>query len=86
MSLKTHIVLGTLLGVLLGVGAVAVLSRTASPGASSAEASESRRSESPEDAVSPAALRGPDALRGEFLGSDVSRPMRPGAKRRSLRS
>lgn len=80
MSLKAHIVLGTLLGVLLGVGAVTVLSRTAAPGASSAEASEPGGTDRPEDAVSPAASR------GDVLTGDISRPMRPGAVRRSLQS
>ncbi len=80
MSLKAHIAIGTLLGVLLGVGAVTMLSRPASPAASSAEASEPDRPERPQSAVSPAALRG-DAPTDGF-----SRPMRPGARRRSLQS
>ena len=79
MSLKAHIVVGTLLGVLLGVVAVTVLSRTASL-ASSAEASEPGHNDRPEDAVSPAALR------SEVLTGDFSRSMRPGALRRSLQS
>ncbi len=80
MSLKAHIAVGTLLGVLLGVGAVTVLSRTASPATSQAEASESGRTERPQTAVSPAALR------GEVLSEGFRRPMRPGALRRSLQS
>lgn len=83
MSLKAHIAVGTLLGVLLGVGAVTVLSRATSPAASSAEASEPAQasdSEDSEDAVSPAALR------RQELADDFRRPMRPGALRRSLQS
>lgn len=80
MSLKAHIAVGTLLGVLLGVGAVTLLSRATSPASSSAEASEPVQAEDPEGAVSPAALR------SQQLGDEERRPMRPGSQRRRLQS
>lgn len=80
MSIKAHIALGTLLGVLLGVGAVAVLSRTATPADSSAEATERDAGADDSNAVSPAAV--------SELGSASAtrRPMRPGSQRRLLQS
>jgi hypothetical protein len=76
MSLKAHIALGTLLGVLLGVGAVAVLSRTADSSSSSAQ---SEPESDTDEGVAPAALH--SEASGEFR-----RPMRPGSQRRLLQS
>ena len=58
MSLKAHIALGTLLGLLLGVGAVAVLSRAGTSADASAEASEHDRNADADGGVSPAAVGG----------------------------
>lgn len=75
MSLKAHIALGTLLGVLLGAGAVAVLSHTASAAEPSAGAAEPSATQA-QDEPSPAAV----------VSEDFRRPMRPGAQRRLLQS
>ena len=83
MSLKAHIALGTLLGLLLGAGAVAVLSRTATPTDASdplMEASERDRASDIEESVSPAAVN------GLSTASEFRRPMRPGSQRRLLQS
>lgn len=83
MSLKAHIALGTLLGLLLGAGAVAVISRTATPTDAAVEASErDRASDMPEleESVSPAAVSGLSSA------SEFRRPMRPGSQRRLLQS
>ena len=83
MSLKAHIALGTLLGLLLGAGAVAVLSRTAAPADASdplMEASERDRASDIEESVSPAAVS------GLSTASEFRRPMRPGSQRRLLQS
>jgi hypothetical protein len=80
MSLKAHIALGTLLGLLLGAGAVAVLSRTAAPADASVEASERDRASELEDSVAPAAVSGLSSA------SEFRRPMRPGSQRRLLQS
>ncbi len=80
MSLKAHIVLGTLLGVLLGAGAVTVLSDSTPRAEASAEASDSAPTKVPEVSGSPAASR------MELHTDGLSRPMRPGAVRRSLQS
>lgn len=86
MSLKAHIALGTLLGLLLGAGAVAVLSRTATPTDAAdarTEASErDRASDTPDvqESVSPAAVSGLSSA------SEFRRPMRPGSQRRLLQS
>lgn len=80
MSLKAHIVIGTLLGMLLGVGAVTVLSCANPSAPSSTQASERDGAQLQEDAVSPAALR------SDVPADGFSRPMRPGAGRRSLQT
>ncbi len=79
MSLKVHIALGTLLGVLLGGSAVAFLSGTPASAAPDAAASEVESSE--EDS-------GRSLDEAEALGSNASyrRPLRPGAARRLLQS
>ena len=77
MSLKSHIALGTLLGLLLGAGAVAALSHAAQATESSADAVErDRAAEAEGDVVSPAAS----------VAEDFRRPMLPGARRRLLQS
>ncbi len=75
MSLKAHIALGTLLGVLLGAGAVVFLSGTATGADPDAAAS----------GVGGAETFTEDT---EALGSNAAyqRPQRPGAERRLLQS
>lgn len=80
MSLKAHIALGTLLGLLLGAGAVAILSRTATPTDAPVEASERDRGTDIEQRVSPAVVH------GLSTASEFRRPMRPGSRRRVLQS
>ncbi len=89
MSLKAHIALGTLLGLLLGAGAVAVLSRSAGAADAAVGASErDRASDTPDasdlcdrdESVSKAAARGVSSA------SEFRRPMRPGSQRSLLQS
>lgn len=75
MSIKAHIALGTLLGVLLGGGVVAALSYAATP-TSAADASERDQPDPSEETLSPAAS----------VSEEFRRPMRPGARRRLLQS
>jgi len=76
MSLKAHIALGTLLGLLLGAGAVAALSHAATTEPSAGAIERDRAAEDEDDAASPAAS----------VAEDFRRPMRPGAQRRLLQS
>lgn len=82
MSIKAHIALGTLLGVLLGVGAVAALSR----GADAAEPADAVAGDRDSDEEDTDASRAPAAQSEAALGRAYRRPMRPGAQRRLLQS
>lgn len=77
MSIKSHIALGTLLGVLIGAGAVAVLSG-ASDDASIETGEAEERDRAAQDDVWPATAAS--------VSDGFRRPMRPGARRRLLQS